>query len=672
MEPPSAQGEETGSRHECAGSSEGMRLNKNKSGRPRVPLLAVLLVIGAIPVAQAQAPKRLLELSIEELGEIEVTSASRRAEPLAATAAAIFVITAEDIRRSGATSIPEALRLAPGLQVARIDSRRWAITARGFGGEFSNKLLVLMDGRSVYTPVHSGVNWEFQDTLLQDIERIEVIRGPGAAQWGANAVNGVINIITRSSHDTHGGVVTAAVGSEQDLIAGRWGDSLGENASYRAYGKYFKRDESRGDDGDPGDDWWQGRMGFRADWSASASDDFTLQGDLYQTDENQRRALEGVIVPADRPASYDDARGGNLLGRWTRALGKGEALSLQAYLDWYEADPLLVREKVITFDLDLQHSFRLDERQQIVWGLGFRNIKDEFDSSPGIAFNPDSSTSQLYSAFLQDTIALTKSLALTVGSKFEYTEHTELEVQPSMTLSWMSSGGHTLWGSVARAVRTPSRGERDLEASLGGGLIEFNGNSRLDAERLVAYQLGYRFSPLPQLFLDLVLFHHEYDDVVGSRYSFENGGMTGQYANGVDGSANGLELVARWQAHPRWRLDLAYTYLDMRLSAGDLHPESTTSEYTHPEHQVSLFSRLDLSHGVQLDAWLRYVDDLPGRLPSQAIPGYTELDLRLAWQPQPKLTLSLMGQNLLDSSHPEFSQTAEIERAVYLRADWRF
>lgn len=649
-------------------------MHNNKRLQLGGPLLATCLTLAypaALP-AQELAAAQLLELSIEELSELPVTSALRRPEPLSESASAIFVITAEDIRRSGATNIPELLRLVPGMQVAQIDSRRWAVSARGFAGAFSNKLLVQIDGRSVYTPVHSGVNWDMQDTFLAEIERIEVIRGPGAVQWGANAVNGIINIITKSSHDTHGGFASLLTGSETDMVAGRQGGPLGAAGSYRVYGKYQRNDAAEAAPGAIADgDWWQGRVGFRSDWEGR--DRFTLQGDLYQTDESEVSSLSSLIAPADQPDEFDDGRGGNLLGRWTRRLAEENELSLQAYVDWYEANPLLVREEVITADLEFQHAFRLGAAQQIVWGLGYRRIRDEFASSRGIYLEPSRQTTELFSLFLQDTVTVAERVAVTLGAKLEHHDYTGAQLQPSLRLAWTPTRQHTVWGAVSRAVRTPSRGERDLRASLRGGVARFSGNRELKAEELIAYELGYRVSPLPELFVDLTVFRHEYEDVVGNRpYALTADGLYSEYVNGVAGRSEGLELAARWQARRNWRLDLAYTYLNLRLDAPGLDPVSASPEDTHPQHQLSLFSRLDLSPRWQLDAWLRYVDRLPGFTAAQSIPDYTALDLRLGWQASPRTLLSLVGQNLLDPQHPEFTRNIEIERAVYLRLDQQF
>ncbi|MCQ4313235.1 TonB-dependent receptor [Pseudomonas stutzeri] len=630
--------------------------------------------------ADAAQSARLPDLSIEALAEMDVTSASRRPEPLSGTAAAIFVITVEDIRRSGATSIPEALRLVPGLHVARIDSRRWAISSRGFNGEFANKLLVMIDGRSVYTPVHAGVNWDSQDVLLADIERIEVIRGPGAAQWGANAVNGVINIITKSSHDTHGGIASLTMGNELQTSAVRWGDALGETGSYRAYAKQLRRDDSPRATGDAGDEWSQERVGFRSDWAPQANA-FTLQGDLYQGEVGRLfPVVSSPTPPYNQPKLIEsDTRGGNVLGRWTNTQSADSETSLQTYFDWYQARPLQIEEEVYTFDLDFQHHLRLNDTHQLVWGGGYRHIRDSFAQSYTISFDPDRQTSDIFSAFAQDTMALTDTLAFTLGAKVEHNDYTGFEFQPSAQLSWTPNEQNTLWGSVSRAVHTPSRADNDVRVQVISPTapirVVISGSDSVDAEEVTAYELGYRVSPTAGLFFDLTLFVNDYRELLGTRTGMPYVGDDGRlvvpaiFANGVDGRAWGTELAARWQVLPAWRLDLAYSSLKIDLDAAPEVAGSDASENAAPQQQFSLFSRYDLGEHWNLDAVVRHVD----RLEASGLSAYTELDAHVAWSPVPEWSLSLVGQNLLDAQHPEFVDIgAEVERALYVRATHRF
>lgn len=644
-------------------------------------VLAGLTLFGETQLHAQTLTAQLADLSIEELTMMSVTSASRRPEPLSTAASAIFVITPDDIRRSGATSIPEALRLAPGLHVARIDSRRWAISARGFNGEFANKLLVLIDGRSIYTPVHGGVNWDAQDLFLQDIERIEVIRGPGAAQWGANAVNGVINIISKSAHDTHGGLATAAVGTELNTTAVRWGDTLGETGSYRVHAKYLNRDESPTPTGDADDEWWQGRAGFRSDWTPQARDKLTLQGAYYQGEVGRLfPVVSSLSPPYNQPLVIENRmRGGNLLGRWIRTHAPGNEWTLQTYVDWYEARPLQVEEKVFTFDVDFQHRIQI-ERHQIVWGGGYRYISDSFASSFTIAFEPNERTAEVFSAFVQDTIELTDTTSLTLGAKLEHNDYTEFELQPSIQFTWSPSGRHTVWSSISRAVHTPSRADSDFRAQVlapgGNVLTRFSGNNELEPEELIAYEMGYRVSPVTGLFIDLALFNHEYDRLLGTKlgtfYQDSAGRLVvpAAFANGVEGRAWGAELAARWQVVPAWRLDFALSSLEMDLNASPaLAAGSDASENSAPQHQLSVFSRFDINESWSLDGFWRHVDNLE----ASGVSSFTELDLRVAFMPRPEWTFSLVGQNLLDSQHSEFRDIgAEIERAVYFRVSHQF
>ncbi|MGQ9424571.1 TonB-dependent receptor plug domain-containing protein [Gilvimarinus sp. F26214L] len=648
-------------------------------------LAATLALLPGAAAGQKSAATDLLDLSIEELSEIKVTSASRRPELLAETAAAVFVITSEDIRRSGATRLPEVLRLAPGLHVAQLSARRWAVTARGFNGEFANKLLVLMDGRSIYTPVHSGVNWDLRDLVLEDVERIEVIRGPGAAQWGANAVNGVINIITKSAHETRGGHAAVIGGTELGSVVTRWGGRLGQTGSYRIFAKYTDRDDSVTSSGEDAEDAWRhGRVGFRADWEPAQNDTLMLQGDLYEADVNRLfPAVSAPEPPYLRAARLDNrARGGHVLGRWSRAVDRDNEFSVQSYLDWYEANPLQAEEQVLTVDLDFQHRFRTHERHQVVWGLGYRHIRDDFANTFTVAFEPAERSYEIYSAFVQDTIALTDDLAVTLGAKFEHNDYTGEEFQPSVQLAWTPDARYTVWGSVSRAARTPSRAESDIRLTVldpaGTTETRYLGESELDAEELVAQELGYRVSPHEGLYLDFTAFRHEYEEIITTRVGtpFVDPAAPGRlvvpasFANGVNGTVRGVEIAARWQVLPGWRLALAQSYLDLDLDAEpQVTPGSDASENAAPQYKTSLFSRLDLAPKWQLDGWLRYVDRLHG----PDIPGYTELNLRLGWQPRPEVGLSLVGENLLDSQHLEYRDVGlEIERAVFLRLDWKF
>ena len=636
-------------------------------------LCALTALVAGAPGALAQersAATDLKKLSIEELMEVEVTSVSRRAERLTQAAAAIAVITQDDIRRSGATSLPEVLRLVNSLHVARQSQRAWAISARGFNSSTADKMLVLIDGRSVYTPLFSGVFWDVQDTLLEDVERIEVIRGPGATLWGANAVNGIINVITPNAADTQGTLATAGAGDEERgfggvRYGGRFGSHRGDGGGYyRVYGKYLNRDSLVLVDGsDARDPMWMGQGGFRADWKTSERDAFTLQGDAYT----------GRIGETTRDDT--DVDGGNLLGRWTKALAERSGLELQVYWDrTHRLIPDSFEEHLDTWDLDFQHRLPLAERHDLVWGFGYRHHRDRVGNSQSLAFLPAHRDLDLISLFGQDEISfLDDRLEVTVGSKLEHNDSTGLEVQPSVHAAWRPNDRRTLWAAVSRAVRTPARIEEDFLVFGPGGVVLLQGSRGFESEELVAYELGYRIQPHPEVLLGAAAFYNVYDDLrsleppPGSPFPIT-------LENRFEGEAWGLELRSHSQPRPGWRVQASYAWLDkdLRAKPGSRDASSGASLGNDPEHRFSLRSSHDLPGHLELDAWLRYV----GGLPSPKVDGYTELDLRLGWRIAEGLELSLTGRNLLRASHEEFGPATpfreEVERSVHGKATWRF
>ena len=639
----------------------------------------------------------LTELSLEELMNIEITSVSKKPEKLADAAAAIFVITQEDIRRSGVTSIPEALRMVPGINVARIDSNKWAITSRGFNGRFANKLLVLIDGRSVYAPSFSGVYWEVQDTLMEDLDRIEVIRGPGATLWGANAVNGVINIITKSAADTQGGLVALGAGTEERGFGGvRYGMAMGKSTYGRFYAKGFKRDEfvyTTGDDA--GDDWEMLRGGFRLDSLLYDRDPVTVQGDIYQGDINQ--TLNLAMLPAPYSNIFEDkseVSGWNLLTRWQHTLSPTSDFTLQAYYDRTDREDTLYGEIRDTFDIDLQHQFAAGERHEVIWGLGYRYTHDDITS----ILDPESRSDELFSAFVQDKITLMEDcLWLTIGSKFEHNDYTGYEIQPNARLFWAPHTDHKLWASVGRAVRTPSRAENgtDLLNDVKPPFYYPNmplpvastvkGNRDYESEELLAYELGYRFVPANTLSLDMSVFYNDYDNLRSFEeekpvyHGIEYMEIPLRFDNELKGKTYGLELAAVWQAADWWQWDMAYSYLWIDIDTCSEAQKGQTND--GPQHQVSLRSAVNLSKDLDLDLWLRYVDDVKALNSRKGlrteIDSYFTFDLRLAWRPYDKMEIALVGQNLLDDEYPEFVQESftmptEVERGVYGKVTWRF
>ncbi len=640
-------------------------------------------------------------LSLEQLASAEIISVGKKTQTIANAPAAIFVITQEDMRRSGVTTIPEALRLAPGLQVARIDANKWAVTSRGFNGRFANKLLVLMDGRTLYTPLFSGVYWELQDTLIEDIERIEVIRGPGATLWGANAVNGVINIITKHSRDTRGGLVTAGTGTEERGFGGlRYGAQLGEDAFFRVYAKYFNRDDSVDLDGEAASDAWQmARAGIRLDWQATGHDKIMVQGDLY-SGEAGRQFTTAALSPPFSQAFENDAKlsGSHILTRWQHAFTEKSDMALQLYFDHLSRDIAVGEEVRHIFDLDLQHRLQFANRHEVVWGLSYRLTQDKIQGDEMIRFEPESRTEHLFSAFVQDEITLVPDqLRLTLGIKLEHNDFTGFEYQPNVRVLWTPHPHHSVWAAVSRAVRTPSLAEHNIRFTQvvlppgtfapGSPLarIEVIGNQDVVSEELLAYELGYRVQPSDSLSMDLAVFYNVYDNL-GSLESGDSVLETTSAPphlviptftdNKMAGEAYGLEVSGSWQATDWWRFHLAYTYLQLQLRVDNDSNDtlSAAEEDSSPHHQISVRSLMSLPYHLELDLWMRYVDTVP----RFNISHYVTLDVRVGWRPLPGLEFVIVGQNLVDNHHREIDQTfimapsLAVERGIYGKVIWRF
>jgi len=628
--------------------------------------VAVCMALEMSAAAAADAPADLSRLSIEELANIEISSVSKRPELLSAAAAAVYVITSEDIRRSGANSLPEILRLAPNLQVARVDASTYAITARGFNGSSSNKLLVLIDGRSVYSTLQSGVFWDMQDTLLEDIERIEVVSGAGGTLWGANAVNGVINIITRKSGDTQGGLLSLRAGSTADRDAGmRYGGKLGEDASYRIYGKRLQRDHTLTASGAAVPDAWdKGQVGFRMDW-ASSGDTLTLQGDAYDGSIDQR-------VNDDKTLS-----GHNLLGRWSRDLQDRGNLQVQAYYNRAKrTHPGTFGEVVHTYDIDVQHRFRWGSNHDIVWGGGHRQTHDAFANTAVLAFFPERFNMKLSSLFAQDSIALSERLELTLGAKLEHNSYTGLETQPNARLAWKLDKHALLWSAISRAVRTPSRLDRDLFApSTPPFLIAGGPNFR--SEKLTAYEIGYRAQPSATTSFSVSAFYNVYDRL--RSLELQPGGTPtgGPFVldNKMKGHTHGLEMWGSHRVYDWWRLSAGLSYLkkNLKLAADSTDITGTRAAGNDPKHQVSLRSNMSLPRNMDLDVAVRAI----GALPNPRVPSYVAVDARLGWRARKDLELSLAVTNLLDRAHPEYRSSAtttpnELRRVVSVKMLWNF
>jgi len=659
-------------------------------------------------LAQERRPD-VTQFTIEDLVKMEISSVSRRPEELFNAPAAIYVITSEDIRRSGARFIAEALRMAPGLDVARIDASKWAISARGFNDRFSNKLLVLVDGRTVYTPAFSGVYWDVQDLLLEDIDRIEVVRGPGATLWGANAVNGVINIVTKSSKDTQGVYAEAGGGNvDQGFEGVRYGGKIGENAYVRVYEKYFNHASFFDPSGNAADDWRMARGGFRVDWDASESNLLTLQGDVYRGDAGSKQVVPDLNPPYAQTIQGDaKLRGADVLSRWKHTFADQNETSLQVYYDETRRDDIRHKEKRETFDLDFQHRFPLLNVNEIVYGFGVRLSRDRFDRTaspvypdPSLVFPDSSRVLDLESAFIQDQIMLVRDrLFLTLGSKVEQNNLTGFEFEPGTRLLWTPQERHAVWASVARAVRTPSRAESNIRADILAFppgptnppiVVQATGNADFRSENLLAYEIGYRVRPADRVSFDLAAFYNDYDYLRTGEPQFQSASpvfgpppnppyllLPDLVENRMKGETYGVELVAHWTPLDSWKLTASYSYLQMQLhlDPGSGDPFSQEAEGRSPHHQAQVRSLLDVTRNLQFDTAVYYVDNLP----SLRVPGYIRFDVRLGWRPNRNLEVSLVLQNLLDNHHPEFGNSpenfdvpTEVRRSIYGMVSWRF
>jgi len=676
----------------------------------RILLICSLTLVSAEGGVGAESPgKDSGDLSLEDLINIHVISVSKKETKLEDSPAAIAVLIQDDLQRLGATSIAEALRAVPGVQVARVNANSWAISARGFNGQYANKLLVLVDGRSVYTPTFGGVYWDLQDLVLEDLDRIEVIRGPGGSLWGANAFNGVINIITKSAKETQGGLISTTLGTEfLPSVSARYGGQITSNLFYRVYGKYFDRTGfADKDDHDMNDQWHLGRGGARLDWEPSEHNTFTLSGDYYRGsfgEQVQKTGLPFTNAFLDVDAATS---GGNVLGRWTHTFSEESEFKVQAYFDairrtdpfgggdlevdrdFFQGNSLI--EKRDTWDLDFQHRFPLGSRQSVMWGLGFRYSQDSLTSNGAeIRLNPAKFRDRLFSAFVQDEIRLfPEKLTLTIGSKFERNDFTGFEAEPSGRLVWTPTERQTVWGAVGRAVRTPTRVESDARVNLASfplpdgtpAQISLFGNPDLDSESVVAYELGYRFEPTRRLSFDIAAFYNDYDLIATRREAsqFETTPTPHllfnpyRYENGFAADSYGTELLAHWRVTDWWRLSGSYSWL--HINGG-----SAGGALASPKHQFNVTSSIDLTHGLELDAAGYYTDryiTTAGISTPATVHPYLRLDLGLNWRVNKHLEVGVWGQNLVESAHLEFgsyknSRLTEVPRTITAKLTWRF
>lgn len=672
--------------------------------KPAYIVTAFVLLTTQIALAQPQQAATdqqtdLSDLDIRELINIEVTSPSKKTEKVANVASAITVVTAEDIRRSGASSIMEALRMVPGLHIAQIDKEQWSISSRGFSGLFADKLLVLVDGRSVYTPLFGGVFWNEQDLMLEDVERIEVIRGPGATLWGANAVNGVINIITRPAGDTHGGLVAGGGGSEQRGFGSlRYGEQVGDT-DYRVYSKYANRDESKLESGLKAHDTWEDvRSGFRTDTKLSSHDTVTLQGDAFYADAGWDRIEPSLseISIQDDANRYSNAQ--NLLGRYRHAPSADEDVQLQMYYDRIDRNDFLLEQKRDTVDLDFQHRFSPFENHELLYGVGYRWYQDEMDGTFSVSVDPDSRDLGLGTGFVQDEITLVPDrLRAIVGSKVEHNELSGWEALPSFRMIYTPDSEQSFWGAFSRSVRSPARFNHDGRLVLGvapgtdetSGLpsaLTLSGDRDYDAEDLLAYEAGYRAQLDPKVAVDVAGFFNSYSNLESAEpisTPFANTFNNSPYVevpfrvdNNLAAESFGGEASIEVRALSSLRLIGTYSHNDIHLTKRRDSQDSIFSggEEQFPNEQWMLRSLLDLPANFEFDMALRYVDSVE----TFDIQDYYAFDARIGYRPTERLEFSLVGKNLFDSQHIEFAsnlvdtQRTEMQREVLGKVTYRF
>lgn len=657
--------------------------------QPVLPRLAVILALmGVAAPAQAQTTADALKrMSLEDMMNIEVSTVSRAPQRMANIPAAVHVVTRDDIRRSGVVTLPEALRLAPGVQVARIDGARYAIGIRGFADRLARSMLVMIDGRAVYSSLFAGTYWEVQDVLLEDVERIEVIRGPGGTLWGANAVNGIINIVTVHSRDTQGTVVRGAVGGElRGLGSARFGGAASDTFTYRVYGKTTGHHPQLHDDGADYDEFRSLQAGARTDWT-SGSQSLTVQGDVYSVRLGQRTA----VLTDSFPFSRTDTRraplsGGNVLARWIAASGLDGSVQLQAYYDRTSRDERPVAETRDTIDVDFQQTGTVATRHALVWGVGYRRSSGRIRAVAPTAFTPQTRSDNLFSAFVQDDVSLIGNrLRAVAGVKVEHNDYSGMEVQPSARLIWHASAKDTLVGSVTRAVRTPSRVETDYTTMSVANpavpaFVRLLPNPDFRAEELIAYELGYRTQAAPNAYVTFSGFFNHLDHMLSTDLlaTVVETSPTPRlilpvtFRNGIEGQSHGFEVTGDVRPLSWWRWTGHYSYARVQVSkkpgSADVSQERRYENLV-PRHQAYLHASVDLPGAVEIDWAVRYVS----RLRLGPVPAYATSDVRLAWLPTPQFELAIVAQNLHERAHLEWAGPPDIEvqRSAYVSLTWR-
>ncbi len=645
----------------CESQTMVSRLTVSRHHSRKLAFACIVSCLIIFPLfLSAQSAVELKKLSFEELMNIEVTSVSKVPEKLTEVASAIQVLTNDDIHRSASNSLPEALRLASNLQVAKPNSHDWAISSRGFNAAplrnntLSNKLLVLIDGRSVYTPLFGGVFWDVQNVMLEDLDRVEVVSGPGGTLWGANAVNGVINVITKSAKETQGIFITASSGTFlQDQLAARFGSRLDSNLYLRIYGQHIDQGSMKSGSGaDAKDGWGMTQGGFRLDYYPSPKNTLSVHGDVYGGEEDS--------------LGLSKRNGQNITAKWIHAYSETSELVLQAYFDrtWTYQAIGDFRELLNTYDVDMQHHFRLDRSNSILWGLGYRLTNDNVSNS----FVPAEKYLNLINTFIQDQITLAPhKLELTVGTKFLYNDYSGLEIQPSARMAWTPAHKHTLWAAVSRAVRTPSRFETDFVSP---ALTTTTG---FKSEKVIAYEIGYRARLAERISLSLATFYNDYTDLRSIDTINTTSTPRFIFANHQKATTWGLEISSNVVATDWWRLRLGYTYIDKNFTSTSPKALATADliEALDPKHQVMMQSIMNLTKHLQWDVTARYVDNIKSTLTvGVAVPSYTTFDVRLAWESR-RFSFSVQGQNLAAQDHTEFA-TRQVPRSILGKISFRF
>ncbi len=659
-----------------------------------------LLLVAPLPISTAAQNHAddLSNLSVEDLMNVEVTSVSKKEQKVSDTAAAIYVITQEDIRRSGANNIPDLLRMVPGLNVAQINANVWAISARGFDGEFSNRLLVMLDGRSVYIPTFSGTFWDVLNLPLENIERIEVIRGPGGATWGANAVDGVINIITKKASETRGGMVVAGGGSlDQGFGTAQYGGSAGRNTDYRVFTQYSNQYHLPGLDGlDGGDGWHMLRGGFRADSKLSPKDDLTVTGDLYSSRAGDFIGeVQSISSPAVQTVFGEtNTTGGYAQADWHHQQSERSDTTLQISFDRYRRNDAL-RETRNTVDADFEHHFHWNERQDIVWGAGYRYSSSTTNGDLLFSLQPAALDTQLFSAFIQDELTLIpERLTLTAGTKIEHNYYTGFGIMPTARAAWTFSSRQTIWGSVSRALRTPSSTDTASQLTVNGFVppggppvvIRIVGNPDFADEREIAYEAGYRAQVSERVSLDLAAYYNSYDKLQTTEpeASFleptpppAHVVMPLEYENLMHGETHGVEIFGTWKVSDRWTLTPACAFEEIHMHLDPASQDTSTvagAQGSTPRQWARVDSHVALAHGFSWDISANFV----GRLASPSVASYSRVDTQLTWSLREHLSASLVGQNLVRNQHIEFLNeqgtgfTNYIKRSAYAKLTWRF